>query len=249
MKQCTKPAALIAVCSMGSMVATSMAMPNSTVVGFDGGSDGGFQGNAFYEATGGNPDGRARHFNDSFFNELRTGAIGETTNPDFLGDYSPFNDITFSFDIKTDSLTDFIGNQIARPIGVKFIDRDIQGGSGSSGVFFEMGIQGVNFTPDWTTLSVTISDPTQVGLPAGWIGFGDEDPNTFEPILPAGATFASVLASVDEVHITGAVPGFFFGNAFSDVSIDNVTLLVPTPATASLLGLGGLLAARRRRAR
>ena len=61
-------------------------------------------------------------------------------------------------------------------------------------------------------------------MPAGWIGFGAEDPNTFEPILPQGSTSTSVLASVDEMWITGAVPGFFFSNAIFDVRIDNVAL-------------------------
>ncbi len=240
-------AASAAITALLLPAATTIAGPTSTVVGFDGGSNGGFQGNAFYEATGGNPDGRAHHLNDSFFNELRTGAIGEPSNDAFLGDYSPYNDITFSIDVKTDSLTDFIGNQIARPVGIKLIDRDIQGPSGASGIWFEMGILGVNFNSDWTTLSVSIADPTQTTLPAGWVGFGDEDPNTFETILPAGATFASVLASVDEMHITGAAPGFFFTNAFWDVSIDNITLTVPAPGSAALLGFGGLMAARRRR--
>ena len=240
----------VSAATLGSVMACAPALagPSSTVVGFDGGDNGGFQGNAFFQASGGNSGGRAHHLNDSFSNELRTGGIGEPSNSAFLGDYSSFTNITFSFDIKTDSLTDFIGNQIARPIGIKLIDRDIQGGSGASGVFFEMGVQGVSFTPEWTTLSVTIADPTQSALPAGWIGFGDEDPSTFEPILPAGASFASVLASVDEFHITGAVPGFFFGTAFSDVSIDNIRLTVPAPGTAALLGLGGLAATRRRRA-
>ena len=96
------------------------------------------------------------------------------------------------------------------------------------------------------TMSVTIDDPTSEALPPGWIGFGDEDPVTFEPILPAGATFASVLASVDEFEITGAIPGFFFGSAMWDVRIDNVTVIVPEPACCGFLLLGLLPFFRRR---
>ena len=44
------------------------------------------------------------------------------------------------------------------------------------------------------------------------------------PISQLGATFTSILASVDEMWITGAVPGFFFGSAVFDVRIDNVAL-------------------------
>src|SRR5262245_51242748 len=76
---------------------------SSTVVGFDGGTDGGFTGNAFFEANGGNPDGVAHFFIENFGIELRTGAIGETTNPNFLGDYSGFSSITFSVDVKVSS--------------------------------------------------------------------------------------------------------------------------------------------------
>jgi hypothetical protein len=205
---------------------SSNAAASTTVVGFDGGDPGDFTGNAIFEATGGNPGGAARHLGLFFFNELRTGGIGEPANPAFLGDFSSAVSVTLSFDVKTNRLRDFIGNPIARPVGIALKDRDIMGGSGPSGVFFEIGVLGEAFTPDWTTLSVTIDDPTSASLPPGWIGFGDEDPVTFEPILPAGATFATVLASVDEFAITGAVPGFFFSDADFDVQIDNVTVTV-----------------------
>ncbi len=237
---------VISILASASCALTAHAA-GTTVVGFDGGSNGGFSGNALFEATDGNPGGAARHVSDLFFNDLRTGGVGEPANENFLGDFSSFTNIEFSFDVRTNMLDDFIGNPIARPVGIMLIDRDIQGPSGPSGVFFEIGILGENFTPDWTTLSVTIEDPTASALPPGWIGFGDEDPNTFEPLLPAGATFGSVLASVDEFRITGAVPGFFFGNAFWDVQIDNISVTVPAPSAAAMLGLGGLAASRRRR--
>jgi hypothetical protein len=221
---------VIAICSLSTMALGA----ETTVVGFDGGSDGGFTGNAFFEATGGNPGGVAHHLNDSFFNELRTGAVGEPSNDGFLGDYSSYESVTFSFDIKTNSLTDFIGNPIARPIGIALKDHDIQGPSGASGVFFELGVISVDATGEWTTLSVTIEDPMSATLPDGWIGFGDEDPNNFwAPILPAGATFATVLAGVDEFQVTGAVPGYFFGNAFFDVLIDNITVVVEEGGVAT----------------
>ena len=232
---------------VGTCLFTSSAFSaTTTVAGFDEGSNDGFMGNALFEAAGGNPGGAARHVTDLFFNELRTGALGEPANPAFLGDYSSYTDVEFSVDVKTNMLDDFIGNPIARPVGVMLIDRDIQGPDGASGVFFEMGILGVGFTPDWTNLSVTIADPTSPTLPAGWIGFGDTDLNTFEPKLPAGASFASVLAGVDEFRITGAVPGFFFGSAFWDVQVDNIAVTVPEPGTASLLLVAALPFLRRR---
>lgn len=213
----------VVLCSMSTIAFGAQ----STVVGFDGGSDGGFSGNAFFEESGGNPGGVAHHLNDSYFNELRTGAVGEPANADFLGDYSSYASVTFSFDIKTNFLNDFAGNPIARSIGIALKDRDIEGPNGPSGVYIEVGIVGVDFTGEWTTLSVTIEDPASVTLPAGWIGFGDEDPdNYWAPILPEGATFASVLASVDEFDVTGAAPGYFYSSAYWDVLIDNITVEV-----------------------
>lgn len=200
---------------------------SSTVVGFDGGSNGDFTGNFFFEPTGGNPDGSAHLFLTTFFPSLRTGDVGGPANMNFLGDYSSFGDVTFSMDVKVDMLTDFIGNPTFRPLGIALVDRDVLGPSGPSGVFFELAVLSESGQANWTALSVTIDDPTATTLPPGWIGFGDDDPSTFAPILPAGATFASVLASVDEVRITGAVPGFFFSNANFDMRIDNVAVTLP----------------------
>ena len=197
---------------------------SSTSVGFDGGNDEGFIGNAFFESTGGNPGGKARHLVVNFFTSLRTGGIGEPLNPAFVGDYSASGPVTFSLDVRVDVLTSTTGLPIQRPLGIALIDRDIQGPSGPSGVFFTLGVLSSSVQSNWTTLAVTIDDPTSTTLPPGWVGFGDEDPNTFEPILPAGASFATVLAGVDSFEITGAVPGFFFGFANFDVRIDNVAV-------------------------
>ena len=100
---------------------------------------------------------------------------------------------------------------------------------------------------------VTIADTHAAALPAGWGGYGAET-EFGEPILPAGTTFADVLRGVDEITFTTAVPGWFYGFTYFDVSLDNIGVsAVPEPATWALQGLG--LAAllpllrRRRRAR
>jgi len=219
------PSKLLIATTLALFSLDSLAHAQTTIVGFDGGSNGNFTGNFMFESTGGNPDGNAHLFLSTFFPSLRTGGIGEPANADFLGDYSAFGEVTFKMDVKVDSLTDFIGNPNFRPLGIALVDRDIMGPSGPSGVFFELATLSSSGQPNWTELSVTIDDTTATTLPAGWIGFGDEDPSTFAPILPAGATFATVLAGVDEVRITGAVPGFFFNNANYDMRIDNVTVI------------------------
>ena len=71
----------------------------------------------------------------------------------------------FKVDIEVASLTNFIGNQIARPYGIKLIDRDVMGPSGPSGVYFELAVLSAAAQSSWTEVSVTIDDPTSTTLP------------------------------------------------------------------------------------
>lgn len=55
-------------------------------------------------------------------------------------------------------------------------------------------------------------------------------------MLPEGATFATVLAGVDEFHMTTIEPGFAFGFTIFDLRVDNVSVLpVPEPTTTFFL--------------
>ncbi len=223
-----RTALLITGLSVGLL--SGRAVSQSAIEGFDGGGSGNFTGNFSFEAAGGNPEGNAHMFLQSFFPSLRTGGVDEPLNSSFIGDYSSFAEVTLRVDVKVDSITSFFGAEIQRPLGVALIDRDVMGPSGPSGVFFELAALSSTAQPNWTELSVTINDPAAIALPTGWIGFGDEDPTTFAPVLPPGATFASVLASVDEIQITGAVPGFFFTNANFDFRLDNLAAIRIRPS-------------------
>ncbi len=228
--------------------AASTASADPTIVGFDGGDPSGFEGNAFFEANGGNPDGNAHHVNDSFGQELRTGGPGNPVNSAFLGNYGQYASIDLALDVHVEFINDFIGNPIIREIGVMLIDHDTVGPDGPAGVFYNMGLISANHNPDWTTLAFTIDDTASATIPAGWVGFGDTNAS-FEPVLPAGASFASVLADVDEFRITTFVPGFFYTNSFWDMRIDNVSInKVPAPGAMALLSVGALATTRRRRA-
>lgn len=240
----------VLICAGLALGATASAALGAAtyVAGFDGGSNDGFAGNAFFEATGGNPGGVAHTPDLIEFPSLRTGGVGEPANSNFLGDYSGFSSVTFGVDAKTVSLQDFIGNQTSRPLGVALINQNITGTDGPAGVYFQLGNLSVFENPDWTSYAVTIDDPTSATLPTGWIGFGSTNASTFEPELPAGATFADILAGVTEFQISGAVPGFFFGPVFPDYYIDNISVTVPAPGAAiPMLGLAGAACGRRRR--
>jgi hypothetical protein len=109
---------------------------------------------------------------------------------------------------------------------------------------------GAGGSGSWENNSVSVANPAQAALPPGWGGTGAEDPNTFEPILPPGRTFANVLASIDEIVFTTFKPGFFYVDEYIDVAVDNISVnFVPEPASLGALGLTACAAATRRRTR
>jgi hypothetical protein len=217
--------------------AAALAQPATTVVGFDGGSNGEFQGNAFFEATMGNPGGNAHFLLKTFGIELRTGSPGGPSNSNFLGDYQASGLVTVGVDVQVNTIN-FFGTEVGRNLGFVFVDHDVVGPGGPAGLWFGLGEISANATSNWTHFELTIDD-FPVVLPQGWIGFGDEDPMTFTPILPVGATFASVLSGVDEFRISTFEPGFFYGFTNFDVRVDNVSITVgssvPEPGFSVLL--------------
>jgi hypothetical protein len=200
--------------------ATALHAQNLASVGFDNGDEG-FSINNFVqiEAAGGNPGESLRYPDpiDNFGITLRN-----STHPAFIGDYSVKGDVRLSLDAKVDYIQNF-GLAHIRELVVILYDDDQQGPSGPAGVWTSMGILNGNGAP-WTTMSIDVTDVTSATLPAGWGGRGDEDLSTFEPILPAGATYASVLAGVDRIEFTTLVPGYFFSFSHYDVSYDNVAI-------------------------
>ncbi|MFI4862054.1 MAG: PEP-CTERM sorting domain-containing protein [Phycisphaerales bacterium JB063] len=154
---------------------------------------------------------------------------------------------TLTVDVLVDSIT-FFGGEVTRDFVVEIRDDDNGGANGYASVYYHLGVLDAVNSPGWQTYAVTVDDPTSSVLPMGWLGAGDEDPNTFEPVLPDGRTFADVLAGADSYTFTTFVPGFFFGFTNFDAQVDNVGFTtVPEPGTLGLLVFGGLAMCRRRR--
>jgi len=225
---------------------TTSAFANIT--DFESGLEGwDISGRSNISATGGNPGANLdNELFDVFGIDIRN-----NTNGAYLGDLSRYGQFELTVDVKVNSL-DFFGTQVPRELVVEIRDTENNHGLPYTSVYFNMGLisQAISAADEdgWLTYSVIIDDPTALGLPAGWGGYGDEDPNTFEPILPADRTFASVLASVDEITFTSFVPGFFYGFTNFDIQVDNVGLRsVPAPGSIALLGTGAIFAGRRRR--
>lgn len=173
--------------------------------------------------------------------------FSNSSNANFIGDYTTDPAVTISIDTYT-SFLNFFGIDATRDFIVELRDFDNpEPGYPWTSVWYNLGTLDAS-NPGWHSWSVTIADTSAAALPAGWGGYGAEDPNTFEPILPPGRTFTSVLAGVDEIAFTTLVPGFFFGFTDHDVAVDNITLKrVPEPATTGLVLIGASLLLRRRR--
>ena len=213
--------------SMTRLTALSLAAGLAATVAADGvtdfesGADGwsgpaGSGGSTIIDPANGNPAGNIY----TVFNDFGI-TFRNSTNPDFVTDYSALGSFTFSFDVKIDYIN-FFGQDATRPFMVEFRDYDNPPGSYPwVSVFYSHGWFGES--ADWMTMSVTVDDSTQAALPAGWGGYGAE--NEFgEPLLPADRTFADVLAGVDEVVISTLEPGWFFGFTDFEVRIDNIEL-------------------------
>ena len=235
MNYCTRAIGLLgAACLAGNAAAT--------VVGFDNGPEGwSIQNSVTIENTGGNPDEFLSHFQIDTFGVN----ISNSSNAAFIGDYSAKGPVDISLDIEVTRIWDqFIGD-VPRELVVEFRSYDLaQNGYPWTSVWTSLGV--LTSGMDWTTLGTSIADPTSATLPAGWGGYGDEDPNTFEPILPVGVTFADVMADVDEIVFTTYVPGFFFGFTNFDFGVDNISI-TPTPGAGAIFAMAGVAGLRRKR--
>lgn len=231
----------LTVAALGAALAASPSLAD--VVTFDNGAEGwSIQNAVTIEAAGGNPGANLYHYQIDTFGVN----IANSSNPAFIGDYGAKGPVTVSLDIKVNQIWDFFVGDVPRDLVVEFRSYSLaQNGYPYTSVWANLGTLSTGM--DWTTLGVHIADPTSATLPAGWGGYGDEDPVTFEPILPAGVTFADVMANVEEVNFTTFVPGYFFGFTNFDFAVDNVSI-VPAPGAAlSMLGFVGAFGGRRRR--
>lgn len=189
--------------------------------------------------TGGNPGAHM----DVQLIDVFGADIRNSTGP-FIGNLNNFGVISLTVDIQVDSI-DFFGSPVTRDLVVELRNFDTPGWGGFASIWAPIGTL-TNDHNAWTTYSMDLDTHADT-LPDGWFGAGDEDPNTFEPILPPGVTMQDVLSGVDEIAFTTFVPGFFFGFTNFDISVDNVGLIVPSPGGAIVLALGGFIAVRRRR--
>ncbi|MBL9140469.1 MAG: hypothetical protein JNK53_01265 [Phycisphaerae bacterium] len=209
--------------------------PNSATVTFAAGAEGwSLNGWNTVTATGGNPAHRLHwnNFVDNFGMSARN-----STHPAFIGDYTQKGPVTLSIDFQVNFIQ-FFGTPVPRDLVVILYDDHTFNGAPAAAVWKHVGTLPGGAMP-WTTFSAQVTDVASAALPQGWRGAGAEDPNTFEPVLPAGRTWTNVLQGVDRIEFTTYVPGFFYGFTNFNLSIDNATIQpIATPCPEDLTGDG-----------
>jgi hypothetical protein len=163
-------------------------------------------------------------YSDFWGVELRN----ETAGNPALGDLTVWTGgMTYSVDIRVFNLVNFFGDQMNPewfPVVLEFVDYGNPDDPFDNCSVYKVGPGLGQIEEHWKTFTWEVPDPSQAELPDGWGGTGAEDPNTFEPMLPEGRTYASVMASVDEVRVTTMVPGYFYGANFWEVGFDYVVV-------------------------
>lgn len=210
-----------AVFALLGVLAAGTARAQDTTVTFDQGFEGwvgpsGDAGATTLEPKGGHPGAHARIVFNDFGITFRN-----SSHPAFVGDFGQYDSITLSIDVKVEDIS-MLGNPVPRSLIVDFRSISLAAdGYPWTSVWHELTL--MQSGQDWATYSVTV-DPRSTTLPDGWAGYGAEDPDTAEPMLPDGVTFADVMATTEEMAFTTLVPGFVFGFADHDVRIDNIRI-------------------------
>jgi hypothetical protein len=242
MKSATVASALLSLGLIGLPTAADAATTT-----FSNGAEG-WQGNAEVDGTVGTPAPAFHSLVESFGLSWRN-----QTNPAFIGDFSDAGSLTIGLDVLTSSIT-YLGTEVTRGLFVKLMTFGPDGEEAPpvATVYYRLGTLSAAID-GWQHLSVTIDDTNAAALPTGWVGVDGDGVLQ----LPAGVTFADVLADVDQIEFTTYEPDYFYGFTVFDVAGDNFSVTpgaaaaVPEPASwATMIAgfglVGGALRSRRR---
>ena len=195
-----------------------------------------------YPTTGGNPGDYFRAEGLDTYGPLLSTSIG-TPSP-FVGDLRAAGVTGMSFDLNVEH-TDFPSG--GDGFGVTLILTDTHGTDDISDDDYAWfaGPSIPDAGTGWTTYTYSL-DAASATLPSGWSGGSYADYTNFN----AGYTWNDLVQHVDQVQFSLLTPGWFAIFQQWTVGADNVTVTtapVPEPATLTALGLGAILAFRRRK--
>jgi probable HAF family extracellular repeat protein len=207
----------VAIPVVGLLLANAVSAQATSVITFDQGWEGwnASGSNTTIVSTGGNPGSHASTDENLYDLAYWVDDIMSTGSP-FIGNLAQHESITFSVDVKVQSIA-VNGTEVTRPLIIGFR----KFGSNAS-VWHVLGE--LHAGQEWTTYSVTV-DPRSTSLPQGWGGTGADDPDTGGPVLPNGVTFASVMADVNETALYGTIPYQSNDAADFKVRIDNLRIV------------------------
>jgi len=164
-------------------------------------------------------------YGDYYWINLRADSASEVT-----GDLTRHGgELTFAIDAQVFQLDNWFGEPMdprSFPHVLELVDHPPAGSTDPSVSVYYVGPGLPPQFSGWERFVYTIPNPTGAELPPGWGGTGAEDPVTFEPMLPPGRTWRSVLENVDEVRFTTAVPGYFYIPSFWEMGFDNIEVSV-----------------------
>ncbi|MFA9219075.1 MAG: PEP-CTERM sorting domain-containing protein [Sphingomonadaceae bacterium] len=155
--------------------------------------------------------------------------------------------MTISLDVFSNSVYYFGYGETTRPLMVELRDFDTPPpGLNYSSVWYYLG--NLDASKPLQHFEVTIANTKSKGLPSGWHGYGAMSEDLVSE-LPSDRSFKNILASVDEMVFSTAMPGVVSDFVYFDVALDNIHIsAVPEPSETAMLGAGlGLLALRARR--
>jgi hypothetical protein len=228
---CMSRAALL----LAALAAAPAALAQTTAVTFDNGAEGwigptGPGGTTSVVSTGGNPGANMR----TVFNNFGI-TFANSTNAAFTGDFTNADSVTIAIDVRVENLA-FFGSQVTRNLVLELRDTtNPPAGYPWQSAWVVLSPISLAATGSWKTFSATF-DPNSTALPAGWGGYGAEDPVTFEPELPAGTTFRDIVSDIDTMAFTTLQPGFFYGFTDFTVRIDNIRVTRTTARPEDLNG-------------
>ncbi len=155
-------------------------------------------------------------------------SIAEGAATGLTGDLTVHADgLRVTVDLRNFVFLSFFENPIdpsSRPIILELFDEGDPNEFGDEVSVWFRGPDMPSMEEGWKSYEFLIPVPAGDELPAGWGGTGAEDPVTFEPKLPAGRTFRSVLQNVTRVTISTFEPGYFYAFSIIEFGADNVVV-------------------------
>lgn len=151
--------------------------------------------------------------------------LANSTAPELIGDLTRHGGdaLHFSFEIVVSRFDNFFGEPMdpsLRPLVLELIDEGDPTDPADDVSVYYVGEGCPRQSEGWNWRGFAIPIYNIDTMPLGWGGTGDEDPTTFEPRLPPGRTYESVIRSVDRVQITTIQPGYFYVSSFWEAGFD-----------------------------